>query len=283
MHISVMKNEVINLLNIKRGGLYFDCTFGEGGHSRAILKLGGVVIAIDRDASTKIYAEEIKAEFPNSFFWVHSSFSNISEIWAEFAFPMKPDGILFDLGFSSNQIEDNSRGFSFLYDSNLDMRYDIDNSEILTGLEVINRESESSLGKIFTEFGEERLGYKMAKKICESRKKKPIASCFDLISILSSFNTYSNKHFATKIFQALRIYVNDEFFHIKKGVQSAVDLIKFYGRVVVISFHSLEDKIIKNIFFNKNLMLPSKNEIILNPRARSAKVRWIINNKESLC
>ncbi|WP_342261843.1 16S rRNA (cytosine(1402)-N(4))-methyltransferase RsmH [Alphaproteobacteria bacterium endosymbiont of Tiliacea citrago] len=277
MHISVMKKEVIDLLNVKAGQLYIDCTFGQGGHTEAILEQGGVVISIDRDSSTLIYENRIKNQFQDNFKFVNDSFSNIFEIWQNNAFPVKPDGILFDLGFSSNQIEDPNRGFSFLYDSSLDMRYDNhENSE--TALTLINSLKEEDLSEIFIKYGEEFNGKKIAKKICTSRKIKKIESCFEFLKILSDFNQSSKKHYATKIFQALRIYVNKEFQHIEKGIDDAMKILKPFGKIVVITFHSLEDRIIKNKFQNKNILYPTEAEIKENVRSRSAKVRWFINN-----
>lgn len=277
-----MKNEVIKVLKVRRGGLYVDCTFGQGGHSKAILEEGGIVIALDRDSSTFVNAEPLKRQFPTSFYWVHSSFSELRSILMDLAHPMLPDGVVFDLGFSSNQIEDGSRGFSFLHDSTLDMRYDTSKGE--TALDILNHLPESLLAKIFIELGEDKLGVKMARTICVARAKSRITSCFSLLSILRPFQFSSKRHFATKIFQALRIFVNDEFFHIEKGVAAALDSVKFYGRVVVITFHSLEDRIVKRCFANKNLIVPSNAEIASNPRSRSAKLRWFVkSHMEELC
>lgn len=279
MHISVMKNETINLLNIREGGFYIDCTFGEGGHTYEILKKGGVVLAIDRDPKTEIYANNLSKEFGDQFTWVNGSFLNIYNIWNELAYPMKVDGILFDFGFSSNQIDDPERGFSFLYNSNLDMRYNCE-EDILTGLDVVNKLSQKELEKIFFEYGQENNSKKIAQLICEARKTQKIETCFDLLNICrKASNLYLSKHFATKIFQAIRIYVNNEFKHIEQGVNDSLKILKYYGRIVTITFHSLEDKIIKNIFQNKNIIECSKEEILKNKRARSAKVRWFINKE----
>lgn len=283
MHIPIMKDEIIKLLNVRKDGVYIDCTFGQGGHTRGILERGGVVVALDRDASTEKYAHEIKSLFGDSFLWVHSSFAEILKVWKLYISPMKVDGILFDLGFSSNQIEDQNRGFSFMYDSDLDMRYDI-SEETLTALELINSVSEKSLAEIFWNFGEERLAARISHEIYEYRKKKRIESCFELLDVIKHLRRFGDRHFATKIFQALRIVVNNEFDHIKLGVVDAMKLLRVYGKIAVLSFHSLEDRLIKNFFCNKNLLMPSSNEVCHNPRSRSAKLRWWIKpDMESVC
>lgn len=282
MHISVMKEEVIDLLDVKKGLLYIDCTFGEGGHTKEILKRGGIVLAIDRDSMTNQYANLIKKAFPETFFWVNDSFSNIYDIWLKNFAPVKVDGILFDLGFSSNQIEDTNRGFSFLYDSNLDMRYNI-NENSMKAADFINTASVQDLSNIFFQYGEESKSKIVAKLIVEARKKKKIETCFELINVIKpAFSSYGSKHFATKIFQALRIHINKELDHIEIGINDSLKILRYYGKMLVITFHSLEDGIVKQIFDNKCIIKPKKDEILNNRRARSATLRYYINRGENV-
>lgn len=275
-----MKDEIIGLLDIKPGLFYIDCTFGEGGHSRAILERGGIVLGIDRDADTKKYADVLLSQFSDRFLWVNDSFSNIEKIWeANFA-PIKVDGVLFDLGFSSNQIEDERRGFSFLYDSNLDMRYDKTEGE--TALSFLNRASFQELSDVILKYGEEFHANRIARLICEYRREKEIRSCFELLNLLRpALKNCGNKHFATKLFQALRIHVNSELDHVERGVKSSLKILRYYGKVVVLTFHSLEDRLIKNIFKNHEIALPSESEVLNNPRARSAKLRWFVEKENN--
>lgn len=278
MHIPVMKDEVIDILDIKPGLFYIDATFGEGGHTKSILEKGGIVLSIDRDSSTKKHADIISKEFPDMFLWVHDSFSNIYNIWKENFYPMKVDGILFDLGFSSNQIEDPERGFSFLHDSNLDMRYNTKEGD--TALNFINQVSFEELSDIILKYGQDYKAKLIAKTICEYREKHKIKSCFELLNILKPIiKNKHNKHFATKFFQAIRIHINNEFEHIENGINNSLKILRYYGKIVVITFHSLEDRLIKNIFGNNYLKEPSCNEVKTNMRARSAKVRWFVEKK----
>lgn len=275
MHISIMKNEILEAMNIKPAHLYIDATFGEGGHSRSILEKGGIVLAIDRDFETKKYADILKKDFPNHFFWVHSSFCDIKKIWHENAFPMKADGILFDLGFSSNQIDDPERGFSFKHDF-FDMRFD--RSQEVDAKVWINNVDEKEMQNAFFEYAEEYNAKKIASDIVKLRKTDEIVNAQQIVNICKKYASFNQKtHCATKVFQAIRIAVNNEFENIKLALNDCFEILNEMGVIAVLSFHSLEDKIIKEFFKNhvNFLQIPTEKEVKENLRARSAKLRYV--------
>ncbi len=280
VHVPVMKQAVIDALKVRDGGFYIDGTFGAGGHTRSILELGAVVLALDRDQDAVNRAAEFEKEYPNTFFIQRASFSNMDKIWGKKGAPMKVDGILLDLGFSSNQIENADRGFSFMKDGDLDMRFDI--SQELNAKSWLNNAVKDEMVRVFQEYGQEKNALLIANEIIRSRKANPISTTFDLVKIIEKYNEFDRKHAATRIFQAIRIHVNDEFTHIRKALVEAKKILKEHGRLAVLTFHSLEDKIVKDFFANEVsfLQLPTQSEVEENSRARSAKLRWMIKTEE---
>jgi 16S rRNA (cytosine1402-N4)-methyltransferase len=302
-HKPVMLNEVLSYLLPKDNEIYLDGTFGAGGYSKAILNLAKCsVIAIDRDDSVKKFASLLSAEFGNKFIFENNKFSNYGEVLSKNNIS-KVDGMIFDIGVSSMQLDEKERGFSFDSDTKLDMR--MDKNQSLSAFEVINNLSEIELAKIIKDYGDEPKARAIAKKIIYTRAKNQINSCKELANIVRSFyKGYFKTDPATKTFQAVRIYVNQELDELKKALDASINFLKKDGRLIVVSFHSLEDKIVKNFLkdnsgialsvsryepeidkknIKKNFLIktrsaisPSENEIIQNPRARSAKMRVAI-------
>lgn len=286
IHIPVLQKEVIDYLDPKPNENFIDATIGEGGHTAAILeknKPNGKVLGIEIDPEI---LEKFK--FQDRLILVNDSYINLKNIVKKYNFgPIK--GILFDLGMSSWHLEESGRGFSFQKNEPLDMRYSINSkfknqNEKLRAEEILNQWSENALEKILREYGEEIFSRRIAKEIVETRKKNSIKSTFQLVEIIKKATPswYQKKriHFATKTFQALRIAVNDELETIKKGLSEALDVLEKEGRLVVISFHSLEDRIVKNFFQERKIEIltkkpvrPSLEEIKTNKRSRSAKLR----------
>ncbi len=256
-HIPVLLNEALEALRVKPGGKYIDCTYGGGGHSRAIEKAGGVVLGIDQDA-------EAKAP-------VHGNFAHLQQIAQDHGFD-PVSGILFDLGVSSHQLETDYRGFSFNKDAPLDMRMDPE-TQTVTAADLVNAGGESELANLFWRFGEERASRAIAKAIVA---KRPITTTNQLAEIILRVRhkTKADRtHPATRIFQALRIAVNDELAGLETALPQAVELLKPGGRLVVISFHSLEDRIVKKFMQKSTVITPTDEEVRNNPRSRSAKMR----------
>ncbi len=288
IHEPVLLNEVIQVLNPKSGEFFIDGTVGGGGHAAAIEKyLGsdGRILAVDVDDEA---VERTTAEFKISnlkFKIFHANYTEIPEILKKEKLP-KADGLILDFGFSSFQIDDSKRGFSFLHAAPLDMRYDI-HSKNVSAEDVVNGVSEKDLALIFWKYGEERWSRVIAKKIINERKKKRIKTTIELAHIVEkAISRKGRTHPATKIFQALRIYVNKELENVETIMREISDIVGNNGRVAVISFHSLEDRIVKNafrdlvkskkaIFINKKPIIPTRTEILKNPRSRSAKLRAI--------
>jgi len=290
MHIPVLPKEVIEYLDPKPNENFIDCTIGEGGHTTAILernKPKGKVLGIEIDPELyqklKSRMAEIrnsKLETRNRLILVNDSYVNLAETVRKQRF--KPvSGILFDLGFSSWHLEESGRGFSFEKNEPLDMRYNPENP--LTAEKIVNNWSEREIEKILREYGEERFTKRIAREIIQERKIKPIKTTFQLVETIKKSTPiwYHHRriHPATRTFQALRIAVNDELNNLKKALPQAVEILEKDGRLAVISFHSLEDRIVKN-FFRENLKIltkkpirPSLEEIEINPRSRSAKLR----------
>lgn len=294
-HTPVMLNEVIQSLQLKPGMNVVDCTLGDGGHAEAILeKIGpkGKLLGIDADVEALLQAKRFLYKFDKQLVVERDNFVNLKQILEKNNFG--PVGaILMDLGWSSQQFMERGRGFSFLKDELLDMRYDI-KSEILnpksenkTATWILNNESEEELEKIFHLYGEERLSREISKAIVEARKKKIIEKTDELVEII--MGVYGGKrgaiHPATKVFQALRIAVNNELEVLKQALPQAVEALAPGGRLLVISFHSLEDRIVKQYFrsidnklvkiITKKPLAPSRVEVKNNPRARSAKMRVV--------
>ena len=280
-HYSVMCNEIIESLNIKPDGIYVDATLGYAGMSSKILEKlnnNGLLIGIDQDKEAREYSDKVLSKINNNYKIVDANFVELKEKLEELDIN-KIDGIIFDLGFSSPQIDDEKRGFSFMKDAPLDMRMNMES--ILNAKEVVNTFKEDELVKYFFEYGEEKLSKVIAKKIVEVRKNKQIETTMELVEIIKSAvgaNYFFKNHPERKIFQALRIIVNDELEVLKKVLPDAIELLKKGGRMSVITFHSLEDRIVKNIFKNESEV----NEIFKGlpsiPEEYQAKLK-IVNKK----
>lgn len=298
MHYSVLLNESIDGLNIKSDGIYVDATLGYGGHSEAILKklTDGYLIAFDSDQEAIDYSRDRLSKISNNFKLIHSNFENMKSELNELGIT-KVDGIVFDLGFSSPQIDDESRGFSFQKDARLDMR--MNKEQKLSAYEVVNNYKVEELTDIFYRYAEEKYSKAIAKRIVERR---PINTTLELVdAILSSVPTkYANtRHPERVIFQAIRIEVNRELKVLESVLPDAIELLNEGGRISVITFHSLEDRIVKNYFkelsyvdpkikgmpnIPANMLpdfevikgaKPTKEEIEYNRRSRSARLRII--------
>ena len=292
IHIPVLASEVIELLRPEPGGVYVDATVNGGGHAREILKhIGarGRLFGVDWDLGLiERTRAEAKKEHITNLTLIHGNYRDIENaIPSEFHGAIS--GILFDLGYSSYHIDFAGRGFSFRTDEPLDMRYDIHDSR-RTAENIINRWPEDSIANALRVFGEERFSRQIARAIVEARRKKAITSTSELVKIIEAALPRVGKrlriHPATRTFQALRIAVNEELVNVEKGLAAACRIVRRGGRVAVISFHSLEDRIAKNVFrelakkgavhiLTKKPIFPSHKEISNNPRARSARLRAI--------
>ena len=278
-HEPVLLNETLNNLIYDKSGSYLDCTFGLGAHSKKILEnlnSDGSLYSIDKDKEVKHYANLIKDE---RFNFQTSTFSNISSLFSKNTM----NGVLFDLGVSSLQLDKPERGFSFMREGELDMRFD--NSSGMSAKEWINSASEKELADVFYFLGEERKSRQFAKKIIQVRKDTNISSTKNLAELFKP-KGFQKKHPATNIFRGIRILINNEFEELKEGLISAIKVLKDRGILAVISFHSAEDRIVKNFFKkdyknffeginlkNVNKIKPSKEEKSTNPRSRSAILR----------
>lgn len=301
-HISVLLEEAIEYLNIKEDGIYIDATLGFAGHSSQILKRAkkGFLIAFDKDKDAIKYSTEKLKKIGSNFKIYNTGFKNIKEKTEELY--DKVDGILFDIGVSSVEIDEGQRGFSYMQNGPLDMR--MDQNQELNAEYIINNYDPKRLASIFREYGEEKHAYKIANEIDIKRQEKPIKTTLELVEIIDRCYPYKEKrhsHPAKKVFQALRIEVNNELEELKTALESSLELLKPGGRLVVITFHSLEDRICKNIFKeNSNIpdlikgmpnipenmlpdykiitnkpILPSEEEMKINKRSKSAKLRVI--------
>jgi 16S rRNA (cytosine1402-N4)-methyltransferase len=305
-HFPVMLDEVIQTcLNINKDQLIIDCTFGGGGYSKELLKFPNIkVIALDRDKSAARRAKSLEKNFPKKFNFFNEKFSNLDKVIKK---ENKPDVIIFDLGLSTFQLQDYSRGFSFKSNEKIDMQMGLTEN---SAEDVINTLDEKSLKLIIKILGEEQEAGKIAKNIIKARAVKKIDSVTELVRIIESSKkrNYNKKiNVCTKTFQALRIFVNKETTELIEGLIKASQLIKFGGKIIVISFHSIEDKIIKyyftnyssnksnpsrymptennqkNSFFEKyknNFLTASQKELIKNPASRSAKLREATRTKQ---
>ena len=298
-HVSVLLQESISSLNLLENSVVVDATLGYGGHSSNILERisKGYLFAFDQDSEAIRYSTDRLSSIGTNFTIIKSNFVNMKNYVNE-----KVDGILFDLGVSSPQLDDESRGFSFHNDARLDMRMDRDQK--LSAYEVVNEYSEQDLARIFYKYGEDKFSKSVARRIVEYRKEKPIETTLELVEVIKSgvpMKYRINKHPARQIFQAIRIEVNHELDVIEPALSQALELLNVGGRVAVITFHSLEDRLVKNYFkemtkiddkvkgmpnipdeylpdfklvVNKAI-IPSDSEIENNPRARSSKLRVI--------
>lgn len=302
-HVSVLLKECLEGLNLKPGGIYVDCTLGGAGHSLEIVKgilPDGQLIGIDQDQKALEAAGEKLAAYKDNVTLVHSNFQRLAEIIRELH-PEGVDGILFDLGVSSYQLDAAERGFSYMHDAPLDMRM---NREIKTTAgDLVNNLPEEELARIIWEYGEERWSKRIAQFIVEERRIKPIETTGDLVEVIKKAIPAKARrdgpHPAKRTFQALRIEVNQELGVLTQALKDSIEVLKKGGRVCVISFHSLEDRITKDTFremakgctcpprmpictcggvkkvkiVTGKPILPGADEITENPRARSAKLR----------
>lgn len=281
-HESVLVQEIIALFNPLPGELYVDGTCGSGGHAEAILeKTEGkaYLIGIDKDKKAIERTQKRLDRFAGSFTLVRESYEQIAEIVQKID-KGKAHGVLLDLGFSLEQISDPQRGFSFMTEGFLDMRYDLESP--VTAADLLNSSSAKELEEIFERYGEIRRARKIVKEIIIRRKKNPFRTTNDFVAFITARLPRKGKiHPATLFFQALRIAVNNELETIEKGVQEACKILAPNGILAVISFHSLEDRIVKHFFrsrtdiriITKKPLVPSREEVSSNPRARSAKLR----------
>ena len=303
-HKPVLLNEVIEALNIKPNGIYVDLTLGRAGHSSEILKrlnCNGLLIGLDQDEEAIEASRDKLNKIGNNYKIIKTNFINIRKVLDEMKIS-NVDGVLYDLGVSSPMFDEDYRGFSYRFDGPLDMRMDISRS--LTAKEIINNYSLSELTRVFRDYGEDRYSYQVAKSIVREREKKPIETTLELVDIIKAAKPKKELeivgHPAKQIFQALRIEVNDELNVLEKSLDDAIKSLSIGGRICVITFQSLEDKIVKNLFkkysiiegnrlndfvspkdiktpdyreVNKKVIVASSDELIENHRAKSAKLR----------
>tara|TARA_B100001029_G_C15057369_1_gene455483 strand:+ start:765 stop:1778 length:1014 start_codon:yes stop_codon:yes gene_type:complete len=304
-HYPVMLNQVLKACEVDKGGLFIDCTFGSGGYSNAILSFPKTrVIGLDRDSYTQQYADVTKKKYKNRFTFYNLKFSNLDKAIDK---KIKADSIIFDLGLSSFQISNLKRGFSFNSNAKPDMRMGLNS---ISAQEVLNTLDLKTLSDIFRLFGEEKESFRIASNIIKQRNKKPITSIPELVSIIkkSKRKDFKKKiNISTQVFQAIRIFVNKEIFELIEGLINATKLLKKGGKIIVITFHSIEDKIVKFFFTNfsrnksrgsryypdteqrrilfedyKNKVIrPNSEEIGINNPSRSAKLRFITRSKDN--
>lgn len=284
-HISVLLQEVVDGLTVVPGRKYIDATMGAAGHSMAIAQRGGEVLAIDQDEDAIRYVQELRnknQEVSEKIKIAKGNFANIAEIAKENGFG-EVSGILFDLGVSSHQLDTGERGFSFLSDAPLDMR--MDTSLAVTAKDLVNGLTKGELIQLFTNYGEEPFAKRIAQEIVTAREKGPIETTTVLANLVARVYPRGSKvHPATKVFQALRIAVNDELVSLETALEQALTVLLAQGRIAVISFHSLEDRIVKQTFIRweeegygkirtKKPIIPSEEELAENRRSRSSKLR----------
>ncbi|MBT8072840.1 MAG: 16S rRNA (cytosine(1402)-N(4))-methyltransferase RsmH [Xanthomonadales bacterium] len=298
-HQPVLREEVLEALNIRPDGKYVDGTFGRGGHSRAILAClsgKGCLLSLDRDPEAIAAGEELQSE-DSRFSIVRGNFADLERYVREWGVEEGLDGILLDIGVSSPQLDDPDRGFSFMGDGPLDMR--MDPLQGVSAKEWLAEAPERELTRVFWEFGEERYARRIARNIVMSRHKQRLETTGQLARLIEETigRREKKKHPATRCFQAIRIFINDELTNLKKGLDSAIRLLRPGGRLVVISFHSLEDRLVKRTFreavrpgkVRRNIprhpdlkpvlklvgkaVKASETELSVNPRARSAVMR----------
>lgn len=305
-HSPVMPSEVVEYINISSGGIYVDCTLGGGGHSSLILEKSspdGRVLALDRDELAIKNAETVLSKFKDRVTVSRANFSSIKQVMKENSID-KADGILADIGVSSHHLDMAQRGFSFIKEGPLDMR--MDQSSDKTAYDIVNSYSTEQLFLIFKKYGEEKFASRIANRIDIRRNTSPIKTTTELAEIIKDAipDKYSRKskiHPATKCFMAIRIEVNNELYHLEKFLEEAPGLLKNRGRLCILTFHSLEDRIVKNRFkelekecicppdfpvcvcgrkkefkiITRKPLVPGDEEINTNPRARSTKMRVI--------
>ena len=300
-HYTVMKQEAVDALECRNGLIYVDCTLGGGGHSELILERiqpDGRLVAFDIDQDAIDAASDRLKAYKNNLTIVKTSYTNIKQTLASLNLPKITGGVLFDLGASYHQFNKAERGFSFSKEAPLDMRFNQEAS--FSAYDVVNGYSESELVRIFSEYGEERFSKRIAKKIVEERKVKKIETTIELADLIVNCTPHikSSIHPATRVFQAIRIEVNQELTNVKNTLDDVLDLLDVGAIISVISFHSLEDRLVKNLFryhsqkchcepnqmickcpppklelVNKKPIVASDEEIKVNPPSRSAKLR----------
>ena len=302
-HYPVLLNEIISIITPRYGGTFIDCTFGQGGYTKKILEFSNTkVIGIDRDIDSKNISKNIEKEYKNRFLFENKKFSEINNLDLN---KEKVKAIVFDLGYSYKQIKDSQKGLSFDSSGELNMRMGLNE---FSAKEVINKLGQKELEKIFKFFGEEKEAKRIANKIVKERTKKKIDTQ-ELVKIVNSSKRKKNYkiHSATKVFQALRIFVNKEISELIYGLINATKMLEKNGIIAVVSFHSLEDKIVKYFFnlysnlkknpsrylpstenksqlfklLSKKPLIPSQEEIHQNKSSRSAKLRYVIRNDNS--
>jgi 16S rRNA (cytosine1402-N4)-methyltransferase len=282
LHIPVLKNEVIQYLDPKPGSRFIDATLGAAGHTREILERtgpDGQVLAIDQDESALSNAKAMLESFGSRVIFVHSNFRAVGKIAEEHGF-LNCDGVLADIGISSMMVDDPSRGFSFMREGPLDMR--MDRTQTLTAADVVNTYSEKEIADLIYTLGEERRSRPIARSIVRSRPLQQTTDLVRAIERVSGGPRHGQIHPATRTFQALRIHVNDELQSLEDFLDASMTVVRSGGRVVVISFHSLEDRIVKQKFrastvpgrvLTKKVVIATDEEVRSNHRARSAKLR----------
>lgn len=309
-HVSVLLNETVDLLNVKPDGIYVDGTLGRGGHTSLLLSrlTTGHVYAFDKDQQAIEESKVNLQKYEGKVTFIHSDFGNMKEALKEYGIS-KVDGVMMDLGVSSPQFDDPSRGFSYRFDARLDMR--MDQSQDLDAYKVVNTYSFANLAKILSRYGEVRFAKQIARAIEKARQEKPIETTFELVDIIKSAlpaaELRKKGHPAKQTFQALRIEVNDELGSLRRGLEEACDLLNVHGRCAVITFHSLEDRMVKQTFkdlttapfvnpkipltvdqmeqasflnLTKKPIVADEEESIENRRSHSAKLRGIERIKE---
>ena len=297
LHFPVLLNEVLSIISPQNGGTFIDCTFGHGGYTKKILEFPKTrVIAFDRDSKSSNFAIKFKRKFKNRFEFHNIKFSEIDKI----KLPKKIDGIIFDLGFSYSQIKDKSKGLSFNHLGKLNMKMGYNK---VSAHDIIHKLQAKDLELIFKHFGDEKNAKLIARKITQERNIKSIDTEKLVKLINTSKKNFTKKNKATKVFQALRILVNNEISELILGLSKSCNLVSDKGVIVIVSFHSIEDKISKFFFntistqksvsrympinkneelvfklINKKVIIPTNREIEINPQSRSAKLRAVIRN-----
>lgn len=308
-HTSVMLREMLTALNIQTGKIYLDCTFGAGGYTEAVLRQNPdcAVVAIDRDENVREFANRLASEYPGRFLFLPGTFGDMLQLLAR-AGIKSVDGIVLDIGVSSMQIDEANRGFSFKHSGPLDMRM---GQSGMTAAELVNHAPEAVLADIIAHYGEERAARRIAKAIVAERQITPIETTYALAALVAkTIGKGSGKiDPATRTFQALRIYINDELGELVRALEAAEQLLSPEGRLVVVTFHSLEDRIVKRFFQSRTgkaeesvsrhmpiaapkkriqfsfvqpvhkAIAASEEEAAVNSRARSAKLRWAIRTQ----
>lgn len=303
-HIPVLLQEVLTMLDVARGGVFVDATFGAGGYTRGILTAApdNRVIAFDRDPNAVASADQVQKQYPDRFSFVHDCFGQMARYITE---PV--DGMVFDLGVSSMQIDTPDRGFSFRFDGPLDMRM---GQTGLSAKDVVNTFDETRLADILYRFGEERAAYRIARALVRARQEKPILTTARLADVIHRVmpRPKDGSDSAMRSFQAIRIFVNDELGELQRALEASLSLLKPGGRLVVVSFHSLEDRLVKSFMalngglaarpnkyapeavsrpplfqvLTKKPITPAAAELEHNPRAHSSKMRAAQRTKVSL-